>query len=338
MHLCSLKFPNNQLHMKKHITEKQRYEISALLQAGKSKSYIAKRLNVHKATISRETARNCDKRSGKYEPDLAHRKSAERMSSRRHAVKLTDSMKERIDSLLLEGWSPEQIHGRLTADGEDMVSHETIYKYVYEDKRLKHKGKQLSKHLRRKGRKYASRGNQYRSRGVIAGRVDIEQRPAIADRKERFGDLEGDTIIGKNHKGAILTIIDRRTGFLWMSKLSGKEASPLATKTVEMLASIKGIIHTLTVDNGKEFAKHADFAGQLEIDVYFAHPYHSWERGANENTNGLIRQYIPKGSDFSEVSDDYIAEVQRILNNRPRKRLGFRTPLEVARELHPEYF
>ena len=123
-----------------------------------------------------------------------------------------------------------------------------------------------------------------------------------------------------------------------MSKLSGKEVSPLATKTVEMLASIKGIIHTLTVDNDKEFVKHADFAGQLEIDVYFAHPYHSWERGANENTNGLIRQYIPKGSDFSEVSDDYIAEVQKILNNRPRKGLGFRTPLEVASELHPEYF
>jgi len=118
------------------------------------------------------------------------------------------------------------------------------YTNVYEDKRLKHKGKQLSKHFRRKGRKYANRGSQYRSRGVIAGRVDIDQRPAIADRKERFGDLEGDTIIGKNHKGAILTIIDRRTGFLWMSKLSGKEASPLATKTVEMLASIKGIIHT----------------------------------------------------------------------------------------------
>ena len=323
--------------MKKHITEKQRYEISALLQTGQSKSSIATELKVHKATISREIARNCDKRSGKYDPDLAHRKSVERMSSRRHAVKLTDSMKERIDSLLLEGWSQEQNHVQQTANGEDMVSHETN-KYVYEDKRLKHKGKQLSKHLRRKGRKYANRGSRYRSRGVIAGRVDIGQRPAIADRKERFGDLEGDTIIGKNHKGAILTIIDRRTGFLWMSKLSGKEASPLATKTVEMLASIKGIIHTLTVDNGKEFAKHADFAGQLEIDVYFAHPYHSWERGANENTNGLIRQYIPKGSDFSEVSDDYIAEVQKILNNRPRKGLGFRTPLEVASELHPEYF
>ena len=121
-------------------------------------------------------------------------------------------------------------------------------------------------------------------------------------------------------------------------KLSGKEATPLATKTVEMLASHKGIIHTLTIDNGKEFAKHADFAGLLEIEVYFAHPYHSWERGANENTNGLIRQYIPKGSDFAEVSDDYIAELQNILNNRPRKRLGFMTLLEVARELHPEYF
>jgi IS30 family transposase len=324
--------------MKKHITKGQRYEISALLQAGHGKSYIAEKLKVHESTIRREIKNNCDKRSGEYNPELAQRKSEARMSSRNHFTKMDDAMKEKIDLLLYEGWSPEQIHGRLKYEGVDIVSHETIYKYVYEDKRLKGNGKGLYKHLRRKGRKYAKRGNQYKGRGIIVDRVDIDRRPNIVNENIRFGDLEGDTIIGKNRKGAIETIIDRHTGFLWMSKLSGKEASPLARKTVEMLASYKDIIHTLTVDNGKEFAKHADFAESLKIDVYFAHPYHSWERGANENANGLIRQYIPKGSDFAEVSDDYIAEVQDILNNRPRKRLGFRTPLEVARVLHPEYF
>lgn len=205
------------------------------------------------------------------------------MSSRNHFTKMDDAMKEKINLLLYEGWSPEQIHGRLKYEGVDIVSHETIYKYVYEDKRLKGNGKGLYKHLRRKGRKYAKRGNQYKGRGIIVDRVDIDQRPNIVNEKIRFDDLEGDTIIGKNRKGTIETIIDRYTGFLWMSKLSGKE-------------------------------------------------------GRTRMQNRLIRQYIPKGSDFAEVSDDYIAEVQDILNNRPRKRLGFRTPLEVARVLHPEYF
>ena len=209
--------------MKKHITKGQRYEISALLQAGHGKSYIAEKLKVHESTIRREIKNNCDKRSGEYNPELAQRKSEARMSSRNHFTKMDDAMKEKIDLLLYEGWSPEQIHGRLKYEGVDIVSHETIYKYVYEDKRLKGNGKGLYKHLRRKGRKYAKRGNQYKGRGIIVDRVDIDQRPNIVNENIRFDDLEGDTIIGKNRKGAIETIIDRHTCFLWMSKLSGKE-------------------------------------------------------------------------------------------------------------------
>lgn len=209
--------------MKKLITKGQRYEISVLLQAGHGKSYIAEKLKVHESTIRREIKNNCDKRSGEYNPELAQRKSEARMSSRNHFTKMDDAMKEKIDLLLYEGWSPEQIHGRLKYEGVDIVSHETIYKYVYEDKRLKGNGKGLYKHLRRKGRKYAKRGNQYKGRGIIVDRVDIDQRPNIVNENIRFGDLEGDTIIGKNRKGAIETIIDRHTGFLWMSKLSRKE-------------------------------------------------------------------------------------------------------------------
>lgn len=157
--------------------------------------------------------------------------------------------------------------------------------------------------MRHNGRRYSKRGCQYNSRGCIVGRTDIGLRPEIVNQKVRLGDLEGDSIIGKNHKGAIVTIIDRVSGYLWMKKLSGKEASPLADMEIELLAPFKDVLHTLTVDNGKVFAKHDVIAQKLGIDVFFAHPYHSWERSANENTNGLIRQYFPKGSDFDSLDD-----------------------------------
>lgn len=320
------------------ITEGQRYEISAYIQAGLKQKEIAARIGVHPSTISRELRRNCDMRSGKYNPELANRKHDSRMKDRNHFSKMNEGMTSKIDPFLIDGWSPEQISGRLKLLGEMSVSHETIYQYIYNDKKLKDKGKGLYRYLRRKGRKYAKRGCQYNSRGTIIGRVDIDNRPEIVNEKIRFGDLEGDTIIGKNKKGAIETINDRLTGFLWMRKLSGKEAEPLAEMTIKTLAPFSKIIHTLTVDNGKEFAKHGLIADALGIDVFFAHPYHSWERGANENTNGLIRQYIPKGSDFGSISDEFIANVQNALNNRPRKRLGFRTPFEVASELYPDFF
>ena len=140
-------------------------------------------------------------------------------------------------------------------------------------------------------------------RGYIPNRVDIEERPAIVDLKKRFGDLEIDTVIGSNHKGALVTINDRLTSKVWIRKLSGKDAVPLALKTIEALQPIKDLIHTITADNGKEFAKHQEIAEKLEISFYFCKPFHSWERGANENMNGLVRQYIPKGTDFSEITD-----------------------------------
>jgi IS30 family transposase len=207
----------------------------------------------------------------------------------------------------------------------ECVSHERIYQYVWADKKAKGS---LFTHLRRKGRKYRKRGSAKDSRGIIKERVDISQRPAIVNEKIRLGDLEIDTIIGKNHRGAILTINDRVSSYVWMAKLNGKDADELAMKAVEILQPHAHWIHTITADNGKEFADHKKIAQQIGIDFYFAKPYHSWERGANENTNGLIRQYFPKSYSFESITDKQIQYVQHKLNNRPRKKLEFLSPVE----------
>lgn len=158
--------------------------------------------------------------------------------------------------------------------------------------------------------------------------MSIDQRPAVVDKKERFGDLEFDLVEGQNHKGALLTINDRAGYIAWIAKLSGKQAHEIRDKAIQMLLPFKGMLHTITSDNGKEFAEHKAIAEALGVDYYFAHPYHSWERGANENMNGLIRQYLPKGTSFENLTDDDILLIQNKLNNRPRKKLNFLTPHE----------
>ena len=314
----------------KHLTEEQRYAIYTMLQIPMTQKDIAEAIGVHKSTISRELRRNCDKRSGKYIMDLAQRKAEKRKANKRHKEVFTAPMQLRVKRLLERGFSPEQIAGRSKVEGKAIVSHETIYRWIWEDKRS---GGTLHKHLRRQGRKYAKRGSKNAGRGFIPNRIDIDERPPVVELKERFGDLEIDTIIGKNHKGAILTINDRATSRVWIRKLTGKEAVPVAKITAWALRKVKNLIHTITADNGKEFAKHEEIAQKLEINFYFCKPYHSWERGANENTNGLIRQYIPKGTDFSEVTNKQIKRIENILNNRPRKRLGYLTPNEKFKQI-----
>ena len=316
--------------MSKHLTEKQRYLIFELKQEEYQQKDIARVVGVSCSTISRELRRNCDLRSGKYVMDLAQRKADERKCNKRRKQVFTDTMKEKCRELLGKDYSPEQIAGRCKLEGIEMVSHEVIYRWIWADKRT---GGDLHTHLRRQGRKYAKRGSKNAGRGLIPNRVDIDERDEIVEKKQRFGDLEIDTIIGKNHKGAILTINDRATSIVWIRKLSGKEAAPLVRKTKSALRKVKHLIHTITADNGKEFARHEEIAQKLEINFYFCKPYHSWERGANENTNGLIRQYIPKGTDFSEVTDKQIKRIENILNNRPRKRLGFLTPNEKFKQI-----
>lgn len=311
----------------KHLTEQKRHEISAYLKSGKSQSFIAQALGVNKSCISRELKRNCDMRNNSYRPELAQRKSQERKEAKHKAGKFTQRM-IRIATVLLVRYqySPEQIAGYCRVKGITMVSPERLYQWIWADK--KHGGL-LDIHLRRKGRKYRKRGNSKDTRGIIKDRVDIDQRPAIVEEKTRFGDLEFDTVIGQNHKGALLTINDRVTGLVWIRLLTSKEANPLTNKAIEALMPFKDLLHTATADNGKEFAFHQKIAEALKISVYFAKPYHSWERGANENTNGLIRQYFPKGSSFEMITDQEVQEVQDKLNNRPRKRLGFLSPNEM---------
>lgn len=229
--------------MSKHITEEQRYAISMMLQIPMSKKAIAEAIGVDKSTVYREIKRNCDARSGSYSMELAQRKADRRKQQKHRKEVLTPAMRKRIIKLLKKGFSPEQIVGRSRLEGIAMVSHETIYRWIWEDKR---RGGKLHKYLRRQGRRYAKRGSKNAGRGFIPGRVDIDERPEIVELKERFGDLEIDTIIGKNHKGAILTINDRATSRVWIRKLSGKEAIPVAKIAVWALRKVKNLIHTIT--------------------------------------------------------------------------------------------
>lgn len=284
---------------------------------------IANVLGKNKSVISRELSRNCDRRSGEYKYDLAQRKCDNRHRLKPKAARFTEAIGNRIQNLLEEKYSPEQIVGLSIKEGFDIVSHERIYQHIWQDK--KQKG-DLYIHLRNQGKRYRKRGNTKDNRGIIKDRISIENRPDIVDEKERFGDLEIDTIIGKNHKGAIVTINDRATGLLRMKKVKSKKAELVKKACLELLLDLKPYIHTITADNGKEFAYHKEISQALEIDFYFARPYHSWERGANENLNGLIRQYIPKNTDFSTISNRKIAKIQEDLNNRPRKRFNFESP------------
>jgi IS30 family transposase len=314
-----------------HLSQEQRYTISVMLEKNYSQKEIAATICKHKSVVSRELKRNCDLRNGAYRSDLAQRKYEQRQESKPKHESYTAEVKVYVEGQLKEGFSPEQIVGRAKLLGLKMVSHECIYTDIWKDKKL---GGNLHESLRHNGRKYRKRGALKDTRGIIKNRTDISQRPAIVDKKERFGDLEIDTVIGKNHQGALLTINDRVTGLVWIRILESKHEAPLTMATIKALNPFKEQIKTITADNGKEFAGHEKIAEELEIDMYFARPYHSWERGANENTNGLIRQYFPKGSSFENITQEQVDYVQNKLNNRPRKRLGFLSPNEFYQKNH----
>ena len=309
-----------------HLTLEQRYKIEAYKSLGKGITEIADYLGRDKSVISREIRRNADGRSGLYKADLAQRKTDQRHRGKRKKLKLNPEVEARVLHYLEQDYSPEQIVGRAAIDGVPMVSHERIYQYIWKDKRG---GGKLYKHLRTKGKKYRKRGLSKDDRGWITNRVDIDKRPRIVEDKKRVGDLEIDLVIGKDHKGALLTINDRATGLLFMGKVETKESIEIEAKTIELLQDWKPLLHTITSDNGKEFANHQQIAQELEIGYFFARPYHSWERGANENLNGLVRQYFPKKTNFESITKEQIERVVNILNNRPRKRFDFKTPNEV---------
>jgi IS30 family transposase len=309
-----------------HFTVEQRYKLEVMLQQNISKKQISIELEKHISSIYREMNRNSDSRNSVYKGSLAIRKCDKRHKEKPKNQCFTQEIKDYVRNSLIEDLSPEQIVGRALKDSVDCVCIETIYKFVWNDKK---QNGILYTHLRHQGKMYRKRGASKDKRGQIVGRIGIENRPVEVEEKQRFGDLEIDLVIGKDHKGALLTINDRSTGVLQMKKIESKDAEIVKNATIELLEKWKPIIKTITSDNGKEFAKHQAIAAALEIDYYFANAYCSWERGANENLNGLVRQYFPKGSDFSLITEEQVQMVVEKLNNRPRKRHQFNSPNEV---------
>lgn len=309
-----------------HLTLSERYEISAFKKQGLNNSDIAKQVGRHKSTIGKELKRNADGRSKAYRPELAEKKAVSRKREKEKHKAFTSEIQERVIYWLKKDYSPEQIKGRADKDKIPCVSPERIYQFVWQDKK---EGGTLYNHLRTRGKKYQKRGDKKAGRGHIPNRIPIEQRPEVVDKKNRIGDMEMDLIIGKGHNGALLTINDRATGILKMGYVKGKEAKDIELKSIELLEDFAPFMHTITTDNGKEFSNHQQIATQLGIDFYFATPYHSWERGANENLNGLVRQYFPKGTNFDKIDHDAVKKAEDILNNRPRKRFNYKSPNEV---------
>lgn len=314
----------------KHITSEERHTIQCLLGQSKKPAEIARILGRSKSTITREIQRNRDQRSKQYRHELAHRKASSRKASKPTKNGITGDMKAYIEARLAEKLSPEQIVGEAKLKGIECVSYECIYQYIWRDKK---QGGKLYANLRNQSKRYRKRGAAKDTRGQIRNKTPLEQRPKEVELRERLGDLEIDLVIAKGHKGALLTINDRTSGLLIMERLQGKTSAEVTDATIKRLMPYKDQLNTITSDNGKEFAGHETIARILEIDFFFAKPYHSWERGSNENLNGLIRQYIPKHTNILELEDSFIKEVESALNNRPRKRHGFLSPLEIHQQL-----
>ncbi len=302
----------------KHLSQAERYQIYALMKAGHDQSQIAKLLDRHKSTISRELSRNTGSRG--YRPKQACEMSADRAQHSRNAPTVEPWVREAACALLCIQWSPEQIASQLP------ISHETVYQHVYADKA---QGGTLWKHLRcqkQKRKRYASGRDR---RGQIPNRRPLSERPLHIEARRQVGHWECDTVIGASHKGAVVTMVERKSGYAVMAKVEKKTSELVSSAIVDKLQPMAARVKTLTFDNGKEFAGHAHIDQQLQSTAYFARPFASWERGSNENLNGLLRQYVPKKRAMSTVSDEEIRMIQNRLNNRPRKRLGFKTPAEV---------
>lgn len=304
------------------LTRGQRYQINILMKAGHNQTRIAALVGCHKSTISRERQRNRGQKG--YRHHQANELAYDRQCQAYHS-RIAWQTWQQVERLLRQDWSPEQIAGRLKLEKQPTVSHEWIYLYVYADKR---RGGTLHRHLRSQ-KKQRKRYSGYIRRGQIPNRTSIDKRPKIVARKGRFGDWEADTIVGARHKGGIVSIVERKSKLTRLRKLATKEAAEMRQTSVELLRPLAAKVHTITVDNGKEFCQHEQIAAGLQARIYFAHAYASWERGLNENTNGLVRQYFPKKYEFARITDKDLQQVEDLLNNRPRKTLGYRTPNEV---------
>jgi len=309
-----------------HLIRDQRSQIYALKSNGLEQQDIAHHLGVHPSTVSRELNRNQGGRGYRFQQADALATERRRISSSK-PKRITPDVIKIIEEKIQEKWSPEQISGRLKLETDICISHESIYQHIWADKQ---QGGTLYTHLRHSGKKYNKRSSDKAGRGCIPNRVDIAERPAIVEEKSRLGDWEGDTIIGAKHQGAILSLVDRKAKFTLLGKLRDKTADSVVKATTACFDKLDDpIVHTITYDNGKEFSNHKRISELLGASCYFATPYHSWERGLNEHTNGLVRQYVPKSTDLLKVSPRALQMIEDALNDRPRKILSFLTPREV---------
>jgi len=307
----------------RQLTLPQRYEISALKKAGHKQHQIAQWVGVHPSTISRELRRNPSPNG--YFAQAAHRRAQHRRAHAPRPTKWTARCRQLVDSKLRQQWSPEQIAGWLSRDQDISISHERIYQYIRADRQA---GGPLHRQLRHRLRpRRAQSTSSYK--GSIPNRVSIDQRPALVEDKARIGDWEVDLMMGGQGGGALLTLVDRKSRWTRITRLLSKQADHVADTLIAALDDQKKRVHTLTMDNGNEFAQHEKIGKALRADIYFAHPYCAWERGLNENTNGLLRQYFPKGTNFKALSEAKIRQIEKRLNDRPRKGLEFQTPKEI---------
>jgi IS30 family transposase len=305
------------------LTSGERYALAALKRQGCSKAEVARVLGRHPCTIGREIARN-ERSGGAYVAFVADQMSRARRSRSRRNRRFAPGDWAVVVAHLKEQWSPEQISGRLKRIVELRISHETIYRYIWEDRR---RGGLLYRHLRGAQKRRRKRYGRYDSRGRLAGKRPISERPPGAENRSRVGHLEGDTVLGTN-KHCLLSLVDRKTGFTMIGKLKARTVDATNRAAIDLINSASRPVRSVTVDNGTEFHGYKAIEAATGADFFFATPHHSWERGTNENTNGLIRQYAPKRTSLARLTQDDCHRIAQKLNNRPRKRLGFRTPAE----------
>ncbi len=310
----------------RQITFAESYTLGLLRQGGLALAAIARMLGRHRSTIGREVRRNGTPRDGCYRPQLAEWYARGRRSRSRRNRRFSAADWARVQTLVREDWSPEQIAGRLRRRRKLAISHETIYRYLWEDK---HAGGTLYHHLRGARKQRRKRYGRYDSRARLAGKRLITTRPPIVDARTQLGHWEGDTVLGASQAGpCVLSLVERKTGYLVVGKLQRRSTAEVNQRAQQLIDAQPHPVRTLTVDNGTEFHDYAALERATATRFYFATPHHAWERGTNENTNGLLRQYLPKGQSMAHLTQADCDRIALKLNQRPRKRLGYRTPEE----------
>ena len=308
------------------ITEGERYAMHALRKQGLCPAEIARAMQRHRSTITREFQRNSKPCNGYYQPFSAHTYAATRRSHSRRNTQFTAADWAMVDTLLGLDWSPEQIAGRCARDHVLSISHETIYRRIWRDKKA---GGSIHVHLLRANKPFRKRYAHYDSRGKLSGKRPIASRPPGAENRSRLGHWEGDTVLGDSQGGAcILTLVDRKSRLTLIGKLARRTGAEVNARARQVIHAPPHPVHTITFDNGTAFHGYKELEATLDTICYFATPPHSWERGTNENTNGLIRQYLPKRCSMEHLTQRDCTRIATKLNQRPRKCLGFRTPEE----------